>query len=153
MRPIELLIGNLNICAPAISQVGAVAAFGDDARAELAGHVRRYAANRALVLDRLPELGITTWAPADGAFYAYAEISHLTNDSIAWCAQVLEATGVALTPGADFAPSRPGADFAPSRPGAARALDGATWFRLSFASSSTDVDEALTRLRDYVNSR
>ena len=153
VRPIELLIGNLNICAPAISQVGAVAAFGDDARAELAGHVRRYAANRALVLDRLPELGITTWAPADGAFYAYAEISHLTNDSIAWCAQVLEATGVALTPGADFAPSRPGADFAPSRPGAARALDGATWFRLSFASSSTDVDEALTRLRDYVNSR
>ena len=110
----------------------------------MAGHVRRYAANRALVLDRLPELGITTWAPADGAFYAYAEISHLTNDSIAWCAQVLEATGVALTPGADFAPSRPGV---------ARALDGATWFRLSFASSSTDVDEALTRLRDYVNSR
>lgn len=63
-RPVELLQGNLAICAPAISQAaGVVAAFGPDARAELDGHVRRYAANRDLLLARLPELGITSFAP------------------------------------------------------------------------------------------
>ncbi len=54
VRPVELLLGNLNICAPAIAQVAATAAFGGDARRELEGHVRRYAANRDLVLRRLP---------------------------------------------------------------------------------------------------
>ena len=79
-RPVELLQGNLAICAPAISQAAGVAAFGPDARAELDGHVRRYAANRDLLLARLPELGITSFAPPDGAFYAWCDIGHLTDD-------------------------------------------------------------------------
>lgn len=62
-RPVELLQGNLAICAPAISQAAGVAAFGPDARAELDAHVRRYATNRDLLLARLPELGITSFAP------------------------------------------------------------------------------------------
>lgn len=142
VRPVELLLGNLHICAPALGQVAAVAAFGPQARAELDGHVRRYGVNRDLVLSRLPELGVTTWAPADGAFYAYADISHLTTDARRWCADVLDATGVALTPGVDFAPHRPGHDSP---------LDGSRWFRLSFAGSTADVDEAMTRLARYVH--
>ena len=137
VRPVELLLGNLNICAPAISQVAAVAGFGSEARVELEGHVRRYAVNRDLVLGRLPELGVRTWAPADGAFYAYADISHLTNDSLRWCQDILDVTGVAVTPGVDFAPHRPGVESD---------LDGSRWFRLSFAGATADVDEALTRL-------
>lgn len=139
-RPVELLLGNLNICAPAIAQVAATAAFGSDARLELEGHVRRYAVNRDLVLRRLPELGVTTWAPADGAFYAYADISHLTHDSTRWCADVLAATGVAVTPGVDFAPARPGAPTP---------LDGSRWFRLSFAGGTAEIDEAMTRLAAF----
>lgn len=140
VRPVELLLGNLNICAPALGQVAAVAAFGPQAKAELDGHVQRYAVNRDLVLSRLPELGVSTWAPADGAFYAYADISHLTTDSLSWCARVLDATGVAVTPGVDFAPHRPGVDSA---------LDGSRWFRLSFAGSTPDCDEAMTRLAAF----
>lgn len=140
VRPVELLLGNLNICAPAIAQVAATAAFSGDARRELEGHVRRYAANRDLVLRRLPELGVRTWAPADGAFYAYADVSHLTEDSTRWCANVLAATGVAVTPGVDFAPARPGT---PSP------LDGSRWFRLSFAGRTAEIDEALTRLAAF----
>lgn len=141
VRSVELLLGNLHICAPALGQVAAVEAFSADARAELDGHVARYRVNRDHVLARLPELGVSTWAPADGAFYAYADISHLTDDSTSWCGRVLDATGVAITPGVDFAPHRPGVDSP---------LDGSRWFRLSVAGATADVDEALTRLATFV---
>ncbi len=142
VRPVELLLGNLNICAPALAQVAAVEAFGASARAELDGHVERYAVNRDLVLARLPELGVSTWAPADGAFYAYADISHLTSDSQRWCLDALDATGVAVTPGVDFAPHRPGVQSP---------LDGSGWFRLSFAGATADVDDAMTRLAAFTS--
>lgn len=141
VRPVELLLGNLNICAPAISQVAAVAGFTPEVRAELDGHVRRYRTNRDHVLGRLPELGITRWAPADGAFYAYADIAHLTSDSQQWCADALAATGVAVTPGVDFAPVR-AEQCSP--------LDGTRWFRLSLAGATADIDEALSRLAAWV---
>ncbi len=142
LRPVELLLGNLNICAPALCQLGAVAAFDPDSLDELRGHVRRYAVNRDHVLARLPELGVTEVAPPDGAFYAYADVSHLTTDSQAWCAQVLDATGVALTPGIDFAPGRPG------RP---TDQDGTRFARLSFAGGTEAIDEAFDRLVAYLN--
>ena len=133
VRPVELLIGNLNICAPAISQVAAVGALSAAAAAELDGHVRRYADNRALLLRRAGELGITSMAPPDGAFYLYADVSHLTGDSMAWTRDALAATGVALTPGADFDTAQ-----------------GERFVRLSFAGSTAQVDEAITRLAAWI---
>lgn len=132
-RPVEMLSGNLSICPPAIAQVPAVQAFTAESLAELDGHVDRYAANRSLLLRRLPELGIDRLAPADGAFYVYADISHLTEDSSAWCTALLEATGVALTPGIDFDPR-----------------DGRHAVRLSFAGSQDEVGRALDRLAAHL---
>ena len=142
VRPVELLLGNLNICAPAIAQVAAAAALGPTARPELDGHVRRYRDNRDHVLARLPELGVTQWAPADGAFYAYADVSHLTLDSVAYCDQLLAATGVAITPGVDFAPGH----------GPTPGLDGQRWVRMSLAGSTEDIDEAMSRWIAHVRS-
>jgi aspartate/methionine/tyrosine aminotransferase len=130
---VELLLGNLNICPPAISQVAAPAVFTPAARAELDGHVARYAANRALLLRRLPELGIVHLAPADGAFYVYADIGHLTDDSTTWCAETLAATGVALTPGVDFDTAH-----------------GNRFMRLSFAGATEEIDQALVRLAAWI---
>src|SRR5690606_14870061 len=113
----------------AISQYAALHAFGAEAKAELDGHVRRYATNRKLLLDGLAELGITDLAPADGAFYAYADIAHLTSDSRAWCAEVLEHTGVALAPGLDF-----------------DTVAGNHTVRFSFAGATADIEAALERL-------
>ena len=76
---VERLQQNLYICAPHISQVVALAAF--DATEELDGHVERYRHNRAILLDGLAAAGITEIAAADGAFYVYADVSHLTDDS------------------------------------------------------------------------
>lgn len=132
-RPIELLQGNLAICAPAISQAAALSAFGPQARAELDTHVARYAVNRDILLRRLPELGITDFAPPDGAFYAYCDISHLTDDSQAWCAQVLQETGVALAPGIDF-----------------DRIAGRHTVRLSFCGTPEELNEGLDRLTAWL---
>jgi aspartate/methionine/tyrosine aminotransferase len=94
------LAGNFAICPPAVSQVAAVAAF--DAYDELDANVERYAANRALLLDALPSIGVTRIAPPDGAFYIYADVSEWTDDSIAWSARLLNEAGVAVAPGIDF---------------------------------------------------
>lgn len=128
-RPVDLLQGNLAICAPAISQVTATTALHPAAQPELDAHVARYAVNRELLLRRLPELGITDFAPPDGAFYAWCDVSHLTDDSLRWCADVLGRTGVALAPGVDF-------DL----------VDGHRFMRLSFCGATADLDEAIDRL-------
>ncbi len=135
LRPaLQRLASNMTVCPPAVSQYAAVHAFGAEAATELDGHVRRYADNRALLLEGLPRLGITELAPADGAFYAYADIAHLTDDSTRWCADLLAHTGVALAPGVDF-------DTA----------NGNHTVRFSFAGATADIEEALVRLRRYLD--
>ncbi|MEV6095398.1 pyridoxal phosphate-dependent aminotransferase [Nocardia sp. NPDC051981] len=134
LRPaLQRLASNMTVCPPAISQFAAVHAFGAEAKAELDGHVRRYAANRELLLSGLPKLGITNLAPADGAFYAYADIAHLTDDSMRWCTEVLDATGVALAPGIDF-----------------DTRNGHHTVRFSFAGAGADIEAALDRLERYL---
>lgn len=133
-RPVELLQGNLAICAPTLSQVAAIAALEPDARAEMDAHVVRYAANRDVLLRRLPELGITSFAPPDGAFYAYLDVGHLTQDSQAWCAELLADTGVALAPGIDFDPET-----------------GHRHVRLSFCGETADLEIGLDRLQGWLS--
>ena len=128
-RPVDVLTGNFTICPPVLSQYAAIAAFTPESYAELDGHVARYAGNRALLLDRLPQLGIDRLAPADGAFYVYADIGHLTDDSYAWCLRLLDETGVATAPGIDFDTKR-----------------GNQFVRLSFAGSEDEITEGLDRL-------
>jgi aspartate/methionine/tyrosine aminotransferase len=132
-RPVDVLTGNFTICPPALSQYAALAAFTPASYAELDGHVARYAGNRALLLDGLPRLGIDRLAPADGAFYVYADVGHLTEDSYAWCTETLAATGVAMAPGIDF-----------------DTRDGNRFVRLSFAGSAEEIERGLDRLSSWV---
>ena len=132
-RPVDVLTGNFTICPPVLSQYAAIAAFTPESYAELDGHVARYAVNRSLLLDGLPQLGIDRLAPADGAFYVYADIGHLTEDSYSWCLRLLEDTGVATAPGIDFDTRR-----------------GNEFVRLSFAGSAEEISEGLDRLGDWL---
>jgi aspartate/methionine/tyrosine aminotransferase len=132
-RAVDVLTGNFSICPPVLAQRAAIAAFAEESYAELDGHVRRYAHNRDLLLDGLRELGITRLAPADGAFYVYADIGHLTEDSMAFAHDLLARTGVALATGVDF-------DTAVGR----------RFVRFSFAGSAGTITEGLTRLRSVL---
>ncbi|MGH3333760.1 MAG: pyridoxal phosphate-dependent aminotransferase [Nocardioidaceae bacterium] len=132
-RAVDVLTGNFTICPPVLSQHAAVAAFSEDSYAEADGHVARYAENRRILLEGLPRLGIDRLAPADGAFYVYADVSHLTADSMAFCHRLLADTGVATAPGIDF-----------------DTVDGSRYVRLSFAGSPDEMSEALTRLEAWL---
>ncbi|HET9499397.1 MAG TPA: pyridoxal phosphate-dependent aminotransferase [Marmoricola sp.] len=132
-RPVDVLTGNFTICPPVLSQYAAVAAFTPESYAELDGHVARYAENRHLLLDGLPRLGIDKLAPADGAFYVYADIGHLTDDSYGWCLRLLEETGVATAPGIDFDTQQ-----------------GNRFVRLSFAGSAVEITDGLERLARWL---
>ncbi len=128
-RAVDVLTGNFTICPPVLAQRACIAAFSEEAYAELDGHVQRYAGNRRLLLDGLARLGVTGLAPADGAFYAYADVGHLTTDSMAFAHDLLARTGVALATGVDF-------DTA----------DGGRFVRFSFAGPGADIEAALERL-------
>ena len=130
---LDALGGNLAICPPAPAQYAALAAF--DAYDECDGHVIRYAANRRILLDGLARLGIDKVAPADGAFYVYADISHLTENSAAFGTRLLNDVGVAAAPGVDF-----------------DQVDGHKFLRFSFAGSAAGVTGALGALKTSLSS-
>jgi aspartate/methionine/tyrosine aminotransferase len=132
-RAADRLAGNFTVCPPALPQHAAVAAFDPLSTAEVEGHVARYAVNRSLLLSGLPRIGIPGLAPADGAFYVYADVGHLSRDTMSWCRELLAATGVAVAPGLDF-----------------DVTHGQRYIRFSFAGSTEDVTEALRRLGGYL---
>lgn len=131
VRPVECLAQNFFISPPTLSQVAAVQVF--EATAELDAHVARYARNRSRILGTLPRVGIRGWGPADGAFYVYADISGLTDDSEAFCRRMLAESGIATTPGTDFDPHR-----------------GRGYLRISFAGSEEEVSGAMDALEEWL---
>jgi aspartate/methionine/tyrosine aminotransferase len=126
--------GNLYLTAPSLSQHAALVALRS--RSELDGHLETYRRNRDLLLQALPRLGVREIAPPDGAFYLYADVGHLTNDSVAFCETLLRETGVAVAPGVDFDP-----------------VEGHHFIRLSFAVSVAETEEAITRLQRWIANR
>ena len=101
-RAVDRLTGNFSICPPTLPQLAGVAAFTPESIAEADALVDDYAVNRELLLRGLPEIGLPRLAPADGAFYVYADISDYSTDSLDFCARLLADTGVAIAPGVDF---------------------------------------------------
>ena len=121
------LVSNLFLTPPSLSQHAGLVAM--DCREELEANLAVYRRNRALILEALPRLGLATIAPPDGAFYIYADVGHLTDDSLAFCERLLRDTGVAIAPGVDFDP-----------------VEGRRFIRISFAVSTDLVREGVERL-------
>ncbi len=130
VRPVECLTQNMFISPPTLSQHAGIAVF--DCDDELQANVARYARNREVLLDGLPSAGFDRLAPADGAFYLYADVAHMTNDSLAFCRRMLAETGVAATPGVDF-------DDA----------EGDRFVRFSFAGGTEDMEKAVAALKAW----
>lgn len=130
MRPTERIAQSLYISPPELAQVTAAAAFeaSDDYERIKAG----YAENRQYLLEHLPALGFDV-LPVDGAFYVYANVAKLTNDSMEFCQRMLTETHVAATPGADFDLHR-----------------GHQFMRFSFAGQPAVIREAVERLEGWL---
>lgn len=125
---------NLFLTPTSISQHAALPAL--DAQEDLRAAVAGYAANRERLLAALPPLGIDRICVPAGAFYLYADVAGYTDDSLAFCRQLLSDTGVAITPGIDFDTER-----------------GNTHVRFSFAGSGDDIERALARLGPWLADR
>ncbi len=134
VRRVERIAQNLFICPPHASQIAALAAL--DCSDELEANRAVYAKNRALMLEGLPKAGFDRIAPPDGAFYVYADVSHLTDDSRVFAAEILDRAGVAVTPGLDFDPVR-----------------GHGSLRFSYARATADIEEGLARLARFMAAR
>lgn len=126
--------GNLFLVPPTLAQHVALAAM--DEQAELEAHVATYARNRELLADALHGLGIGRIAPPDGAFYLYADVGDLTRDSLQFCRDLLDATGVALNTGRDF-----------------DGVQGDRYVRISFAVSTAETVRAIECLDGWLRGR
>ena len=131
IRQVERLAQNMFICSPHASQLAALAAM--DAQDELQQNLSVYRKNRALMMEVLPKIGFDKFAPPDGAFYVYVDVSDYTQDSLAFSKQILEEASVAVTPGLDFDQNR-----------------GSGTLRLSYARSTDDIQEGLARLEKFM---
>ena len=134
VSPFERLAQNATIAAATVSQYAALGAF--DSIDELEANVARYTANRQILLDGLPSAGIDRIAPPDGAFYIYANVDHLTDDSAELAAKWLAELGIATTPGIDFDPA-----------------EGHRYIRFSFAGSNDDMEQTVERLAGWSDQR
>lgn len=127
VRSFERIAQSLYISAPELSQIAAEAALGETA--ELEEVKASYRRNREILLEALPRIGLNLASPMDGAFYAYADVSRFTNDSMAFARRMLTETNVAATPGIDFDP-----------------VDGHHTMRFSYAGATADMVEAMRRV-------
>jgi aspartate/methionine/tyrosine aminotransferase len=131
VRPIERLQQNLAISVPTLSQIAAEAAF--EGRDEMESVKRGYQENRGILIAGLPQAGLDTFLPADGAFYLYADVSKFTSDSLDFARQMLEQAHVAATPGIDFDP-----------------VHGRAFVRFSYARSADDMRQAVARITRWL---
>ena len=132
IRQFERLAQNMFICAPHISQIAALGAL--DAHHELNQNVETYKTNRAILAEQLPKLGLANFAPPDGGFYFYVDVSEYTDNSVNLANEILDEVNVAVTPGIDFDPDR-----------------GLKTIRLSYACSTPDLKEGLRRLNNFMS--
>ena len=132
IRQFERLAQNMFICAPHISQIAALGAL--DSYPELNQNVETYKTNRAMLTEQLPKLGLANFAPPDGAFYFYVDVSEYTDNSVNFANEILDEVNVAVTPGIDFDPDR-----------------GLKTIRLSYACSTPDLKEGLRRLINFMS--
>jgi aspartate/methionine/tyrosine aminotransferase len=131
VRPIERLQQNLAISVPTLSQIAAEAAF--EGRDEMERIKRGYLENRRILIEGLPQAGLTTFLPADGAFYLYTDVSAFTSDSFEFAKTMLEQAHVAATPGVDFDP-----------------FHGRHFIRFSYARSVDDMRLAVERIARWL---
>ena len=134
VRRAERLAQNMFICAPHAAQ--RVALHAMDCTDELEQNKAIYAANRSLMIDGLRAAGLTRFAPPDGAFYIYVDVSEYTDDALKFAAEILDEAGVAVTPGLDFDATR-----------------GHHWLRFSYARGTDDIREGLDRIARFMKAR
>ena len=133
-RQIELLAQNFYMSPPTLSQLAAVYAF--DCQEELEQNIKNYHENRDALIEGLLRIGLRNFVVPEGAFYLYLNIEHLTNNSLQFACDFLEAEGVAITPGIDFDKE-----------------DGHKYIRFSYTGTKEDIIEGIEKLDRFIKKK
>lgn len=134
MRTLQTLHQNFMICANHFVQRAGIAALRecqDDVDAMRAVYDQR----RKELVTRLRELGFGVHFEPKGAFYVLADARHIDGDSLRLAMDILEKTGVAITPGVDFGAGAEG------------------FLRFSYTRPLPEIIEALERIGKYLAQR
>jgi len=131
VRPVQKLQQNLFISPSPISQRAGAAALRKG-KGDAESMVKEFGERRKRMIEGLKRLGLTTEVEPTGAFYVFANVSKLSNDSLALAFDILEKAHVAVTPGADFGEG------------------GEGYLRFSYAAAPDKIDEGLRRLAAYM---
>ena len=133
LRDVEKLAQNVFICASTVAQHAALAAFDSRSIDILETRRAEFAARRNILVPGLKALGFGIPAEPNGAFYVYADTSSIAEDSFRFASSLLEATGVAATPGLDFGSNRPHQHM-----------------RFAYTVESALIEDGLERMRRYL---
>lgn len=129
---LDMLAQNLYLAAPTLAQHAALAAFLPETRDILEQRREAFRERRDFLLPALAQLGFDIAVQPQGAFYLYANCSRFTDDSFAFCNDLLERAGVAVTPGIDF--------------GEYRAREH---LRFAYTTSLAQLEEGVRRLAQF----
>ncbi|MGA2550082.1 MAG: pyridoxal phosphate-dependent aminotransferase [Burkholderiaceae bacterium] len=132
----EKLAQNLFICASALAQHAALACFSPATLAICEQRKAELRRRRDYIVPALSALGFGIPVRPDGAFYIYTDISKFSSDSGLFADELLEKAGVAVVPGVDFGQNEP-----------------QRWLRLSYATSLSNLEEAVRRLSVFIQDR
>ena len=136
VRDLEKLAQNLYISPPTVSQRAALACFHPETIAIVEERRRAFRDRRDFLVPALRELGFAIPVVPTGGFFVYADNSAFSDDSQAFCRNLLEAVGVAITPGLDFGHHRAEAHV-----------------RLAYTIGMTKLEDGVDRLRRFVGAR
>jgi aspartate/methionine/tyrosine aminotransferase len=133
IEPATRLAQNLFLSAPTPAQYAALHAFDDETVRIMDAQRDTLRERRDYFYDALIDLGFELGDKPNGGFYLYANISRFSNDSYAFCTDLLEKTGVAITPGIDFGDYRANEHV-----------------RFAYTVSIDRLKEAVVRLAEYL---
>ncbi len=136
VRDLEKLAQNLYISPPTVSQRAALACFRPETLALLEERRRAFRDRRDFLVPALRELGFGIPVMPTGGFFVYADSSRFAADSQAFCREVLEAAGVAITPGVDFGRHR-----------------AAAHVRFAYTIEMAKLEDGVERLRRFLRDR
>ncbi len=134
IRPLQSLHQNFMICANHFVQRAGIAAL-TECRQDVEHMRKAYDARRRYLVQRLNEMGLKVAGNPVGAFYVLADARHIDGDSKRLALAILDATGVALTPGIDFGAGAEG------------------YLRFTYANSLPNIKKALDRLEIFLRQR
>lgn len=132
---LDRLAQNLFLAAPTPSQYGALKVLEPDALKQLEVRRQIFEDRRNTLYQAMQAAGFKLKTKPQGAFYLYWDVSELTDSAEQFCADLLQQTGVAVTPGRDFG------DYKAQQ-----------YVRLAYTTDKAELIKAVNKIAKFVKS-